>query len=380
MNQKMIIIDGYIGPYGYSKQFIRNELTGQEKNEVKVKISSLGGNIDDAISIYDQIIEHGNVQVELSAFVASAATLISLGAKKIKMNENSFYLIHKAMNWVDEWGRMNEDDLEEIINKLEHQKQQLAKVTLTLAKMYVKKTGKSLEDITGLMKKQIWLNAEEALQWGFIDEIVVPEVSENYMDNHQMVAMINSIGYPMPERKKQNENSEKNENEDSLFERIYKKILASMGNTIIKNKSVTMEKTFKNLNSVLQIEGFEGNEEGAFLNTEQLDLLENHIQCMQQLSVENAQLINDLEETRNQLSDLQTVIENGYSSFDEIDVSIKNAGSAQDKANAIKLILSGRPGTVPAQTLDKNDEANTEEINWKVIDNLSHNKKVDNNI
>jgi len=45
------------------------------------------------------------------------------------MNENSFYLIHKAMNWVDEWGSMNEDEIDALIAKLETQKQQLAKVT-----------------------------------------------------------------------------------------------------------------------------------------------------------------------------------------------------------------------------------------------------------
>jgi len=43
MSAKIIVIDGYIGPYGYSKQFIRNELAGQSKNSVTIKISSLGG-------------------------------------------------------------------------------------------------------------------------------------------------------------------------------------------------------------------------------------------------------------------------------------------------------------------------------------------------
>jgi len=73
MTTKVIVIDGYIGPYGYSKQFIRNELTGQSKNAVTVKISSLGGSVDDALNIYDQFIEHSNVTAELSAFVASSA-------------------------------------------------------------------------------------------------------------------------------------------------------------------------------------------------------------------------------------------------------------------------------------------------------------------
>jgi len=129
MSTKPIVIDGPIGQYSFSRQFMRNELSGQSKNPVLIKISSLGGSVDDALNIYYQFIEHGNITAELSAFVASSATLISLGAKTVRMNENSFYLIHKAMNWVDEWGSMNEDEIDALIAKLETQKQQLAKVT-----------------------------------------------------------------------------------------------------------------------------------------------------------------------------------------------------------------------------------------------------------
>src|SRR5690606_31686628 len=135
-----IVIDGYIGGFGYSKQFVRSQMDGHKKDTVTVKISSLGGSVDHALSIFDQFKEHGNVTAELSAFVASAATLISLGAKKVRMNENSFYLIHKPMNWVDEWDTMNEDDIEALIEKLEKQKKELAKITLQMAKMYVRKT------------------------------------------------------------------------------------------------------------------------------------------------------------------------------------------------------------------------------------------------
>ncbi len=75
------------------------------------------------------------------------------------------------MNWVDEWGSMNEDEIDALIAKLEIQKQQLAKVTLQLAKMYVRKTGKTLDEIISLMKQQTWLTADEAKNWGFVDEV-----------------------------------------------------------------------------------------------------------------------------------------------------------------------------------------------------------------
>ncbi len=198
MANKVIIIDGYIGPYQFSKQYIRNELSGNSNSAVTVKISSLGGAVDHALGIHDQFVDHGNVIAELSAFVASSATLISLGAKTVRMNENSFYLIHKAMNWVDEWGTMNEDKIEEVIAKLEKQKQELAKITLQLAKMYTKKTGKTLNEIIDLMKEETWLTAQEAKEWGFVDEIIEAKEVENFLDT-KMVAMITASGYPIPE-------------------------------------------------------------------------------------------------------------------------------------------------------------------------------------
>ena len=61
MATKIIVIDGYIGNYAYSKQFIRNELAGNSKNPVTVKVSSLGGEIDHAINIFDQFVMSSSV-------------------------------------------------------------------------------------------------------------------------------------------------------------------------------------------------------------------------------------------------------------------------------------------------------------------------------
>jgi len=70
--------------------------------------------------------------------------------------------------------------IDALIAKLETQKQQLAKVTLQLAKMYVRKTGKTLDEIINLMKQQTWLTADEAKGWGFVDEYSIPrQLQEN---------------------------------------------------------------------------------------------------------------------------------------------------------------------------------------------------------
>ena len=387
MATKIIVIAGYIGPYGYSKQFIRNELAGNSKNPVTAKISSLGGSVDDALNIFDQFVEHGNVTAELSAFVASSATLVSLGAKTVRMNENSFYLIHKAMNWVDEWGTMNEDQIDELISKLEAQKQQLAKITLQLAKMYVKKTGKTLDEITSLMKQETWLTAEEAKTWGFVDEVFIPEVAVNYLDNLQMVAMITGNGFPEPPRKSQSPTA--SVDEESFFNRIWNKILHKQQEVTPKNK-VEMKKQFLNVNKVLNVEALEATEEGVFLNEDQLELVDSQIAQIDTLTSEHATAIDAVtaelataNETVNNVTaerdNARTELTNALNPFNAIDPTIASAATPEAKVQAIRTLLAAKPGAAPSQNLGGDDPI-TDEVDWDAINNLPHNKAVDANI
>ncbi len=384
MTQKIINIDGPIGNYGYSKQFIRNELTGNTKNPVLVKISSLGGAVDDALNIFDQFVGHGNVTVELSAFVASAATLISLGAKTVRMNENAFYLIHKALNWVDEWGNMNEDEIQALIAKLETQKQQLSKITLQLAKMYVKKSGKTLDEIIQLMKQQIWLTAEEALIWGFVDEIYTPEVAVNYIENLQMVAMITASGYPVPTRKTPDilHPPAAAVDEESIFNRIWNRITNKQKEekkeVTPNSKIVEMKTQFLNVNKVLTVEKLESTDEGIFLNEQQLEAIENRLAMDQQIIAERdaANTTRDAAITERDLAVANLV--SAIDPFNAIDASIASAETPGAKVLAIRALLSKKPSVQPAGNMGKSDPV-SDGVEWDVINNLEHNKHVDQN-
>lgn len=386
MTTKTIIIDGYIGPYAYSKQFIRNELANQSKNPVLVKISSLGGSVDDALNIYDQFVEHGNVAAELSAFVASSATLISLGAKTVRMNENSFYLIHKAMNWVDEWGTMNEDEIDALIAKLEAQKQQLAKVTLQLAKMYVRKTGKALDEIIKLMKQQIWLTAEEALEWGFVDEVFIPEVAVNFLDNLQMVAMITGNGLPEPPRKSMKKASVGDQaepiDEESIFNRIWNRITSKQKEEEKKDvkpqNTMKMKKQFLNVNKVLNIEKLESSDEGVFLNQQQLESIEDRLSQDQQILTERDAANSARDAALSDRDAARTDLSNAFNPFDAIDPVVASASTPEAKAQAIRTLLAKKPSVQPAGNQDKSDPV-SDEVQWDVINNLPHNKHVDQN-
>jgi ATP-dependent Clp protease, protease subunit len=392
MAKKIIVIDGYIGSYAFSKQFIRNELEGHSKNPVEVKISSLGGSVDHALNIYDQFVEHGNVTAELSAFVASSATIISLGAKTVRMNENSFYLIHKAMNWVDEWGTMNEDEIESLIAKLEKQKQEVAKVTLQLAKMYVAKSGKALDKIIDLMKQETWLTAEEALEWGFVDDVFIPDVAENYLENMQMVALVTSNGFPDPPRKNKTQtnpnnasdlsNSQSSVDEESLFERIWNKMVKKQSDnkpiTTSNNKpqKTSSMKQFDKINTVLSVDSLESVDDSVSLNSEQLELMEGALAKAEQATSDRDTAVADRDSA-------QTDLTNAMAAYDAIDQSIASAKTPEAKATAVRTLLAAKPGSKNQGTLDTEDPAgnttNGVGVDWDTINNLPHNKTVDKN-
>jgi ATP-dependent Clp protease, protease subunit len=385
MATKEIIIDGYIGNYGYSKQYIRNELSGNSKNAVLVKISSLGGSVDDALNIFDQFVDHGNVTAELSAFVASSATIISLGAKTVRMNENSFYLIHKVMNWVDEWGTMNEDAIEVLINKLEKQKQELAKVTLQIAKMYVKKTGKTLEEITALMKDETWLTAEEAQEWGFIDDVFALDVPQNYLENLQMVAMVTGNGLPALPRKNATQQPAQNSqiDEESFFERIWNRITKKQEDDINNNsQKIVKMKKFAKLNTALGVDSLESVDKAVSLNEEQLERVEGVLSDNEQAVADARTAVETERDTANAERDTaQTDLTNAVEAFDGIDQTVAAAKTPAQKAEAIRTLLAAKPGAAPKGNLDNDDPSggsNTEE-DWDTINNLPHNKEVDKN-
>ena len=382
MKNLQLDIDGFIGEWGYSKSLIKNFLKDAGKDPVTVRISSLGGDIDHAISIYDQFAEHGSVTVLLSGFNASAATLITLSARKVIINSNSFYLIHKALNFVDTWGNMNEDDIDSLIISLEAEKKTLEKVTLVLAKMYSKKSGKTTAEILALMKQESWLNAEEALLWGFVDEIAEPVVNENLLTNRKLVSMLNYSDLPIPQNKSlvQAPVAQLEQTDPGIIETLKK---------FINSKFIM--KQFELLNNLLTVPSLESSEEGIYLNEAQAELINNALALNSTLAKEHAIAVatltdatlamtaqrdeaivaRDLSITNaSAAADTVTAIN---ASLDAIDPSIATGKTTDEKILAIRNFMAAKPGVAPVGVITDGDPlTQSESDNIKLLNSLPH--------
>lgn len=274
----IIDINTEIGPWGSSKSYVSDKLKTAKKDAVFVRINSLGGSVDHALSIASLLEQHGSVVCDFYGLNASAATLLSLTAKKVRIHEDALYLIHKPLVFILSWENMNEDDLDAYIQTLDSTKKALEVVTLTMAKMYMRRSGKSLKDILSLMKEERWLTAAEAVSWGFCDEIIRGKAA--FTASYSPLGGLPSLprGYSL------------DVGHSSLFSRLF-------GNSKNMNKEKISIKNYASLSDVLALSELDG---GVTANSVELSVSQ-----LQVLDDALDNLSSELEKTKTELGAVQ---------------------------------------------------------------------------
>jgi ATP-dependent Clp endopeptidase proteolytic subunit ClpP len=150
-----------IGTYGITAQEFITDIKDLKDTPINLRINSLGGDVFDGMAMYNVIKRReAKTTVYIEGIAASIATIISLGADEVVMAENSLFMIHNAWG-----GTMGEaKDMRKTAETLD-------KITGELTDIYRKKTGLSYDALAEMMDEETWLNANEALEMGFIDTI-----------------------------------------------------------------------------------------------------------------------------------------------------------------------------------------------------------------
>ncbi len=298
---------------GYVK-YVLNEKAGKPVN---VAICSLGGYVDTGLQIYELFKNHGEVNVEFIGMSASAATFMAMGAKTVKMAKNALILIHNSSSWIDEWGQRNKEQIDEMINRLKFQRDQLSTIDDVLAQIYAERNGKSIDDVKAKMKIAAWIKAEDALDFGIVDEIIESEKAETNNSYKTTNSLISDYGLP-PLPAGFNPETEEDTPESSILQKAVGMLTGLIPKISAKKSQNQMIKIFTAVMALLKItDGFQPDEKGNIsLTQDQMkdinDTLKSQDEAckkakgvIDQLKEENKTLKADIEAKDNEIKNLK---------------------------------------------------------------------------
>jgi ATP-dependent Clp endopeptidase proteolytic subunit ClpP len=176
-----IFINGYIGDifdlFGDGNNFTLNKLNQElaanpDATEIIVHINSGGGLVSEGFAIYDKLVATGKpITTIVEGMCGSIATVIAQAGKtgKRKMFQNSEYFIHNPL-WIPNGPDAHTaDDLETLTADLRKSEEKLIN-------FYEKVTGANRVALSDKMKVETTLTSAEALQLGFIDEVISTDI------------------------------------------------------------------------------------------------------------------------------------------------------------------------------------------------------------
>lgn len=167
-------------PY-ISASRVSKELDAAGGGEVELYINSGGGSVFAGSEVYTILKEYpGKISAKITGVAASAASYIALAADDIRMAPLAQFMIHNAAIGTDGDKRVHSS-----------RKDLLEGVDESLISVYMKKSGKTRDQLAELMNNETWMNAQKAVELGFVDGILFEE-------DNAMVAVTNSISGEIP--------------------------------------------------------------------------------------------------------------------------------------------------------------------------------------
>src|SRR5690606_23884713 len=150
------------GGEGISAKRFAEELSEIKASRIDVRINSGGGSVFEGNAIYNALVRHpARVETYIDGIAASIASVIAMAGERIHIAANAFIMIHNPQGMV--WGEAA--DMRKMADKLDA-------IRGSLIGTYARRTGQPIEKIGAWMDEERWFNAEEAVEFGFADEIV----------------------------------------------------------------------------------------------------------------------------------------------------------------------------------------------------------------
>jgi ATP-dependent Clp endopeptidase proteolytic subunit ClpP len=157
-----ILIYDVIGwPFNDAGDLVR-ALAEMKQKSITVRINSPGGDVFDAMAIFNALQSHkSKIVTRIEALAASSASFIALAGKEVQAYSNAMIMVHNS--WIYTAG--NQYDLREMADILD-------KIDGNMIDIYASNTSVGKREIKEMMKAETWFTAKEAKEKGFIDTII----------------------------------------------------------------------------------------------------------------------------------------------------------------------------------------------------------------
>lgn len=159
----------YLDMSAFSPKELRQTIQNHGIYEpLDIEINSPGGYVNAGTEIYTMLLTHkGEVNITIGSQAASIASVIAMAGKRVAISPAGKMMIHN----VSGQGGGDYRDMADYSDFL-------FKNNEMLANTYVLKTGKPKQELLDMMNAETWMNADEALENGFVDEILTAQTTE----------------------------------------------------------------------------------------------------------------------------------------------------------------------------------------------------------
>ena len=156
------------------KQDIEN--LGDVEN-ITLHINSPGGSVFSAVAIANTLKNHkAKITANIDGLAASAATIITSACDTVRMPKNALFMVHNPITFA--YG--NNQDMQKTLEMLN-------KVKNSIIETYLNKAKTDKETLSELMDNETWMSAEEAKEYGFVDEILNESVEKEVIENKLII-------------------------------------------------------------------------------------------------------------------------------------------------------------------------------------------------
>ena len=165
--------DMWTGEGTTAKQFQEDLKAAGDVSSIHLRVNSPGGSVWDGISMYNILLSHpATVTVTVDGLAASIASVIIMAGSEISMAANSMLMIHNP------YTVMGGD-----AHEMRKMAETLDKVKGSMITAYRRHTKKTKEAVGKIMDDETWLTAEEAVDAGFVEEILDPDETTDLAAN-----------------------------------------------------------------------------------------------------------------------------------------------------------------------------------------------------